>query len=80
VVDKLIDSHESEEIMPETTSIVQNGLADVESSSQRTANELKVSFEESMTEDQEINKFLTTMEETTNGNDLNDFSDQVLLN
>jgi hypothetical protein len=39
-----------------------------------------VSFEESMTEDQEINNFLIKMEETTNGDDLKDFSNQALLN
>ncbi len=66
--------------MLETTSIVKNGLADVESSSQRAINKLKVNFEESMTEDQEINNFLTTMEETTNRDDLKDFSDQILFN
>jgi uncharacterized membrane protein YgaE (UPF0421/DUF939 family) len=67
-------------MMLETTSIVKNGLADVESSSQRAINKLKVNFEESMTEDQEINNFLTTMEETTNRDDLKDFSDQILFN
>jgi hypothetical protein len=43
--------------MLETTSIVENGLTNVESSSQRTIDELKVSFEESMTKDQKINNF-----------------------
>jgi hypothetical protein len=43
--------------MLETTSIVENGLTNVESSSQITIDELKVSFEESMTKDQEINNF-----------------------
>jgi hypothetical protein len=66
--------------MPKTTSIIKNGLTDVESSSQRVANKLKVSFKESITKDQEINNFSTTMEETINGNDLKDFSNQVLLN
>ncbi len=33
-----------------------------------------------MIEDQEINNFLTAMEETTNGNDLKVFSNQILLN
>ncbi len=33
-----------------------------------------------MTKDQEINNFLTTMEETIIGDDLKDFFDQVLLN
>ncbi len=33
-----------------------------------------------MTEDQEINNFLIKMEETTNGDDLKDFSNQALLN
>jgi hypothetical protein len=33
-----------------------------------------------MTKDKEINNFLTTMEETPNGNDLKDFFDQVLFN
>jgi uncharacterized membrane protein YgaE (UPF0421/DUF939 family) len=67
-------------MMLETTNIVENGLTDVESSSQRATNELKVSFEESMTEDQEINNFLTTMDEITNRDDLKDFSDQILFN
>jgi hypothetical protein len=55
-------------------------LIDVESSSQRAVNKLKVSSKESMTKDQEINNFLTTMEETIIGDDLKDFFDQVLLN
>ncbi len=33
-----------------------------------------------MTEDQKINYFLIEMEETTNGDDLKNFSDQALLN
>ncbi len=33
-----------------------------------------------MIKDQEINNFLTAMEETTNGNDLKVFSNQILLN
>jgi hypothetical protein len=67
-------------MMPKTTSIVENGLIDVESSSQKAASNLKVSFKESMTKDQIINNFLTRMEEIANGDDLMDFSDQVLLN
>jgi hypothetical protein len=67
-------------MMPKTTNIVENGLTDVESSSQKPANNLKVSSKESMTKDQVINNFLTRMEEIANGNDLKDFSDQVLLN
>jgi hypothetical protein len=55
-------------------------LIDVESSSQRAVNKLKVSSKESMTKDQEINNLLTTMEETIIGDDLKDFFDQVLLN
>ncbi len=55
-------------------------MTDVESSSQRATNELKVRSKESMTKDKEINNFLTTMEQTTNGNDLKDFYDQVLFN
>jgi hypothetical protein len=51
MVDKPFASHESEKMMPETTSIIDNGLTNVESSYQRIADELKVSFEESMTED-----------------------------
>ncbi len=80
VIDQHVASHESEEMMLKTTSIVENELRDVESSSQRAVDKLKVSYEESMTEDQEINNFLTTMEETTNGDDLKDVADQVLLN
>jgi len=80
VVDKPVASHESEEMMLESTNIVENGLTYVESSSQRVVDEFKVSSKESMTEDQEINNFLTTMEETTSAHDLKDFSDQVLLN
>jgi hypothetical protein len=49
-IDKLVASHESEEMMPKTTSIVENGLIDVKSS-QRAADEFKVSSEESMTKD-----------------------------
>jgi hypothetical protein len=67
-------------MMPKTTSIVENGLTDVESSSQRTTDELKVNYEESMTKDQEINNFFTPMEETSSANDLKDFSDQIQLN
>jgi hypothetical protein len=79
-VDKPVASHESEEMMPETTSVVENGLTDVQSSSQRAADELKVRSEGSMAEDQEINNFLTAMEETASADDLKDFSDKVLLN
>jgi hypothetical protein len=79
-VDRPVASHESEEMMLETTSVVENGLTDVESSSQRAADELKVSSEGSTTEDQEINNFLTEMEETASADDLKDFSDKVLLN
>jgi hypothetical protein len=50
-IDKLVASHESEEMMPKITSIVKNGLIDVKSSSQRAADEFKVSSEESMTKD-----------------------------
>jgi hypothetical protein len=78
VINKPIDSHESEEMMPETTNIVENGLTDVKSSSQRVIDKLKVSSKESMIEDLKINNFLTTMEETTNGDDLKDFS-QVMI-
>jgi hypothetical protein len=74
VIDKPIASHESEEMMLEITNIVENGLTYVKSSSQRIVDKLKVNFEESMIEDQKINNFLTTMEETTNGGDLKDFS------
>jgi hypothetical protein len=80
MVDKPIASHESEEMMPETSSIVENGLTYVEFSSQGTVDKLKVNYEESMTEDHEINNFLTIMEEIPSGDDLKDFSDQVLLN
>jgi hypothetical protein len=66
--------------MSKITNIVENGLIDVESSSQRVVDELKVSFEENMTKDQEINNFLTTMKEIASGDDLKDFFDQVLLN
>jgi hypothetical protein len=79
-VDKPLVSHENEKMMPKTTSIVKNGLTNVESSSQRTNDELKVSSEESMTKDQEINNFLTTMEEIASGDDPKDFSNQVLFN
>jgi hypothetical protein len=65
--------------MSKITNIVENGLIDVEFSSQRVANELKVSSKKNMTEDQEINNFLTTMKEIANGDDLKDFFDQVLL-
>jgi len=74
VIDKPVASHESEEMMPETTNIVESGLTDVKSSSQRVVDKVKVSSEESMTEDLKINNFLIAMEETTNGNDLKDFS------
>jgi transcriptional regulator NrdR family protein len=69
-VEKPIASHESEEMMLETTTIVENGLTNVESSSQKVVDELKVSCKENMIEDQEINNFLTAMEETTSGDDL----------
>jgi hypothetical protein len=65
--------------MLETTNIVENGLTYVESSSQKIVDKLKVSCKENMIEDQEINNFLTAMEETASGN-LQDFSNQVLLN
>jgi hypothetical protein len=65
--------------MSKITNIVENGLIDVEFSSQRVANELKVSSKKNMTEDQEINNFLTIMKEIANGDDLKDFFDQVLL-
>jgi hypothetical protein len=65
--------------MSKSTNIVENGLIDVEFSSQRVADELKVSSKKNMTEDQEINNFLTTMKEIANGDDLKDFFDQVLL-
>jgi len=74
VINKPIASHESEEMMPETTNIVENGLTNVKSSSQRVVDKLKVSSEENMTKDQKINNFLTAMEETINGDDLKDFS------
>jgi hypothetical protein len=77
---KLIVSHENEKMMPETTSKVENGPTNVEPSSQKAANELKVSSKENMTEDQKLNNFLTTMEEIANVNDLKDFFDPVLLN
>jgi hypothetical protein len=80
MVDKLVASHESEKMMPKITNIVEYGLIDVESSSQRAIDELKVSFKENMTEDQETNNFLTTMEQIINGDHLKDFSDQVLRN
>jgi hypothetical protein len=38
-------------MMPEITSIVENGLTNVESFSQIVANKFKVSYEESMIED-----------------------------
>ncbi len=66
-------------MMSKITNIVENGLIDVEFSSQRVANELKVSSKKNMTEDQEINNFLTIMKEIANGDDLKDFFDQVLL-
>ncbi len=66
-------------MMSKSTNIVENGLIDVEFSSQRVADELKVSSKKNMTEDQEINNFLTTMKEIANGDDLKDFFDQVLL-
>ncbi len=74
VIDKPVASHGSEEMMPKITNIVENGLTYVKSSSQRIVDKLKVNFEESMIEDQKINNFLTTMEETTSGGDLKDFS------
>jgi hypothetical protein len=79
-VDKLVASHESEKIIPKTKSIVENGLTNVESSSQRVDDELKVSSKESMTKDQEVNNFLIGMEEIASGDDLKDFLNQVLLN
>jgi hypothetical protein len=57
VIHKPVASHESEEMMPETTNIVENGLTNVESSSQKIVDKLKVSSEESMTEDQKITTF-----------------------
>jgi hypothetical protein len=80
VVDKLVASHENEEMIPKTKSLVENGLTNVESSSQKVVDELKVSSKESMTKDQEINNFLIGMEEIASGDDLKDFSNQVLLN
>jgi hypothetical protein len=80
MVDKLVASHESEKMMPKITNIVEYGLIDVECSSQRAIDELKVSFKENMTEDQETNNFLTIMEQIINGDHLKDFSDQVLRN
>ncbi len=50
-IDKPVASHESEELMPETTNIIENGLTNVESSSQRVVDELKVSSKKSMTKD-----------------------------
>jgi hypothetical protein len=46
MVDKLVTSHESEKMMPKITNIVEYGLIDVECSSQRAIDELKVSFKE----------------------------------
>jgi hypothetical protein len=80
MIDKPVASHESEKMMPKTTSIVHNGLINVESSSQRVVNELKVNSKESIIEDQDINTFLTTMEKTTSGDDLKDFSNQFIFN
>ncbi len=57
MIHKPVASHESEEMMPETTNIVENGLTNVESSSQKIVDKLKVSSEESMTEDQKITTF-----------------------
>jgi hypothetical protein len=67
-------------MIQETTSIIENGLTNVEFFSQQAIDKLEVNSKESMTKDQEINNFLTTMEEIVSGNDLNDFSNQVLLN
>jgi hypothetical protein len=78
VIDKPIVSHASEEMMRETTNIIENGQTNVKSSSQRVVDKLKVSSEESMIEVQGINNFSTTMEETTSGDD--HFSNQVLFN
>jgi hypothetical protein len=80
VVNKHVASHESEKMMPKTTNIVKNGLTYVGSSSQRVVDELKVSFEENMTKDKVINNFLIAMEQITSGDDLQDFSNQVLFN
>jgi hypothetical protein len=55
-------------------------LTYVEYSSQKVDDELKVSYEESMIQNQEINNFFTTMEETTSGDDFKVFFYQVLLN
>jgi hypothetical protein len=57
MVDKPVVSHESEKMMPKTISIVEYGLTDVESSSQRLVDELKVNFEEKMIKDQETTTF-----------------------
>jgi hypothetical protein len=57
VVEKLVTSHENEEIMLEITSIVENGLTNVEFSSQKVVDKLKVSYKESMIKDHEINFF-----------------------
>ncbi len=78
MIDKPIVSHASEEMMRETTNIIENGQTNVKSSSQRVVDKLKVSSEESMIEVQGINNFSTTMEETTSGDD--HFSNQVLFN
>jgi hypothetical protein len=51
MVDKPVVSHENEEMMPETTNILDNGLTYVESSSQRVVDELEMSSEENMTKD-----------------------------
>jgi hypothetical protein len=60
--------------MLEIISIVENGITNVESFSQKVVDKLKVSYKESMIKDHEIKNFLTAMEETTNGDDLKDFS------
>ncbi len=57
MVEKLVTSHENEEIMLEITSIVENGLTNVEFSSQKVVDKLKVSYKESMIKDHEINFF-----------------------
>jgi hypothetical protein len=54
VLEKLVASHENEEIMLEIRSIVENGLTNVESSSQKVVDKLKVNYKESMIEDHEI--------------------------
>ncbi len=54
MVEKLVTSHENEEIMLEITSIVENGLTNVEFSSQKVVDKLKVSYKESMIKDHEI--------------------------